>query len=29
VVQITNEQVQVGQLNQPFAVPSGVGSGVL
>ncbi len=29
VVQITNEQVQVGQFNQPFTVPSGVGSGVL
>jgi serine protease Do len=29
VVQMTNEQVQVGQLNQPFTVPSGVGSGVL
>jgi S1-C subfamily serine protease len=29
VVQITNEQVQVGKFNQPFTVPSGVGSGVL
>jgi S1-C subfamily serine protease len=29
VVQITSEQVQVGQFNQPFSVPSGVGSGVL
>ncbi|MCL4535877.1 MAG: hypothetical protein M1370_12055, partial [Bacteroidetes bacterium] len=29
VVQITNEQVQVGQFNQPFTVPSGVGSGVI
>jgi len=29
VLQITNEQVQVGQFNQPFTVPSGVGSGVL
>jgi S1-C subfamily serine protease len=29
VVQITSEQVQVGQFNQPFAIPAGVGSGVL
>ena len=29
VVQITNQQVQIGQLNQPFAVPAGVGSGVI
>jgi serine protease Do len=29
VVQITSEQVQVGQFNQPFSVPSGGGSGVL
>jgi S1-C subfamily serine protease len=29
VVQITNEQVQVDQFNQPFAVPAGVGSGVI
>jgi len=29
VVQITSEQLQVGQFNQPFSVPSGVGSGVL
>jgi S1-C subfamily serine protease len=29
VVQITNEQVQPGQFNQPFTVPAGVGSGVI
>jgi S1-C subfamily serine protease len=29
VVQITNEQVQVDQFDQPFTVPAGVGSGVL
>ncbi len=29
VVQITNEQVQVDQFNQPFTVPAGVGSGVI
>src|SRR5215208_5420092 len=29
VVQVTNEQVQVDQFNQPFAVPAGVGSGVI
>ncbi len=29
VVQITNEQVQADQFNQAFAVPSGVGSGVI
>lgn len=29
VVQITNERVQVGQFNQPFSVPAGVGSGVI
>ncbi len=29
VVQITNEQVQVDQYNQPFSVPAGVGSGVI
>ncbi len=29
VVQITNEQVQLDQFNQPFTVPAGVGSGVL
>lgn len=29
VVQITNEQVQVDQFNQPFDVPAGVGSGVI
>jgi serine protease Do len=29
VVQITTEQVAVGQFNQPFAVPAGVGSGVI
>lgn len=29
VVQITNEQVQFGQFNQPFSVPAGVGSGVI
>jgi serine protease Do len=29
VVQITNEQVQLDQFNQPFAVPAGVGSGVI
>ena len=27
VVQITNEQVQLDQFNQPFTVPAGVGSG--
>ncbi len=29
VVQITNEQTQVDQFNQPFDVPAGVGSGVI
>jgi len=29
VVQITNEQVQIDQSNQPFTVPAGVGSGVI
>ena len=29
VVQITNQQVQIGQLAQPFTVPAGVGSGVI
>jgi S1-C subfamily serine protease len=29
VVQITNEQTQLGQFNQPFTVPAGVGSGVI
>src|SRR5688500_17809682 len=30
VVQITSEQqAQVGQFNQPFTVPAGVGSGVI
>ena len=29
VVQITSQQVQIGQFNQPFTVPSGVGSGVI
>ncbi|MDO8691620.1 MAG: trypsin-like peptidase domain-containing protein [Dehalococcoidia bacterium] len=29
VVQITNEQVQAGQFNQPFSVPAGVGSGFI
>jgi serine protease Do len=29
VVQITSEQVSVGQFNQPFMVPSGVGSGII
>jgi S1-C subfamily serine protease len=29
VVQITNEQVQFDQFNQPFTVPAGVGSGVI
>ena len=29
VVQITNEQTEVDQFNQPFTVPAGVGSGVL
>ncbi len=29
VVQITNEQVEVDRFNQPFQVPSGVGSGVI
>ncbi len=29
VVQITNLQVQVGNFNQPFTVPAGVGSGVI
>ena len=29
VVQITNEQSQVDQFNQPFDVPAGVGSGVI
>jgi S1-C subfamily serine protease len=28
-VQITNEQVQVDQFNQPFTVPTGVGSGII
>lgn len=29
VVQITNQQVQVDQFNQPYNVPAGVGSGVI
>ena len=29
VVQITNEQVQIDQFNQPYTVPAGVGSGVI
>ena len=29
VVQITNEQTTTGQFNQPFTVPTGVGSGVI
>ena len=29
VVQITNEQTQIGQFNQPFTLPAGVGSGVI
>jgi serine protease Do len=29
VVQITNEQVQIDESNQPFTVPAGVGSGVI
>jgi serine protease Do len=29
VVQITNEQVQVDQFDQPYTVPAGVGSGVI
>jgi S1-C subfamily serine protease len=29
VVQITNQQVQVDQFNQPFTIPAGVGSGVI
>jgi serine protease Do len=29
VVQITNEQTQLGQFNQPYTVPAGVGSGVI
>lgn len=29
VVQITNQQTQPGQFNQPFSVPAGVGSGVI
>lgn len=29
VVQITNEQVQLGQFNKPFSVPAGVGSGAI
>jgi S1-C subfamily serine protease len=29
VVQITNEQVQMNQFNQPYDVPAGVGSGVI
>jgi S1-C subfamily serine protease len=29
VVQITSEQVQADQFNQPFSVPAGVGSGVI
>ncbi len=29
VVQITNEQTQMDQFNQPFDVPAGVGSGVI
>lgn len=29
VVQITNEKIQVGQFNQPFTVPAGVGSGII
>ncbi|HEU5089708.1 MAG TPA: trypsin-like peptidase domain-containing protein [Roseiflexaceae bacterium] len=29
VVQITNEQVTLDQMNQPYTVPAGVGSGVI
>src|SRR5439155_13615797 len=29
VVQITSEQLQADQFNQPFSVPAGVGSGVI
>jgi len=29
VVQITNEQIEVDQFNQPFDIPAGVGSGVI
>ena len=29
IVQITNQQTQVDQFNQPFTVPAGVGSGVI
>jgi len=29
VVQITNQQVQFDQFNQPFTIPAGVGSGVI
>ena len=29
VVQVTNQQTQVDQFNQPFTVPAGVGSGVI
>lgn len=29
VVQITNEQIQVDQFDQPFDIPAGVGSGVI
>ncbi len=29
VVQITSEQIQLNQFNQPFSVPAGVGSGVI
>jgi S1-C subfamily serine protease len=29
VVRITNEQVQLGQFNQPFTVPAGIGTGVI
>jgi S1-C subfamily serine protease len=29
VVQITSEQVQLNQFNQPYTVPSGVGSGFI
>ena len=29
VVEITNEQTQIGQFNRPFTLPAGVGSGVI
>ncbi len=29
VVQITSQQVQIDQFNQPFTIPSGVGSGII